>query len=1016
MRSTHWTWFVTVACLATALPARGQNLVTNGDFENGIAGWGGGTSSTDTPHGGSGCLQVVDADPLSCPAAVAADLLPVSQGRAYVFEGWVRGTAVDQQTLVTLGQLDSGGNWMSGHNLDFVVTASPTWQRFRFVIRTFDALTSFVSISLRPARWTDAGELLGTAWFDDIFFGETSATTEVRGQWLTSSAGARIWRSPVEQKVRRSDLLADSAPAASELTLSAAAGEYEPFQVVIAPLQDSALTDATLTTLHGPGNATLTPAADAIREVAYIEVTDPTDHASFTGWLPDPLPVLTVPLALNVGQAQPLWITLHPAADAPAGDYTGTLTLTFADSSTLVLPVRLTVRDFALPVEHHLRTAYGLSLGTIDQYHHLAGDAAKRRAVWQRYLDDLASHRISPYNPFGDDGLGIAFTLNWPAGQTVVDPVDSSNHVLEIDDQSTSVCIGVQSALAIPIQPATDYALSWRARSDGAHDYLVSVNQFDATGHWISGHNIDLVNGGDGNWQSESAVITASQLTAQTATIKLTLYARPWTADGAGTGRTWFDDLLLVASGQSNNRITNGDLELRPEQAAVALDFTDFDAAATHALDELHFDSFSLWLPGFGWGNFTERHPGELLGYGWDTPEYQTLFNKMVRAISAHLAAKGWLDLAYTYWFDEPDPDDYDFVNFGNDLIAGAEPRLTRLMTEQFEPALVGHVDLWVPLFDLYSPTLAQQRQQTGDEVWWYVCTGPRAPYPNNFIDHPGIEHRIRPWMAWRYGVQGELYWAIDYWTESNAYPTTPQDPWADPASHYFQNNQAGNFGNGDGRLIYPPRNWADGQERIEGPTPSLRWELLREGMEDYEYLWLLKDAADRLAAAGVRPDLVTLARGLLDVPSTIFVSRTEYSDDPAPLLAQRDQIALAIEQLLAALATVTTDGGVSNDAGGGRDRVSVDAPGTDTSALDRAVADAASGDSAGHDQTGRDAGSADGASTGGDAGTSGEVGDAGCGCGATSGATTSAAVLLMWAGLALLRRRRREPRRGRCD
>jgi MYXO-CTERM domain-containing protein len=1007
MRSARWAWVVGAVWLVAPVAAHGQNLVVNGDFENGATGWSGGTAATDTPHAGTACLQVVDADSAAGPAAVTADLIAIAPGQAYLFEGWVRGSADDQQTLVTLNQYDAGRAWIPGHNMDFVVTAGVAWAQFRFVIRNFDQLTGYVGISLRPVRWTEAGELLGSAWFDDIFFGSTSVTSEVRGQWLASTAAARIWRSPVEQKVRRGDLLADSAPTASELALSAAAGEYEPLQLVIAPLQAGALTSATLTVLHGPAGASVQPTADAIREVAYVEITDPTDQASFGGWMPDPLPALTAPLALSAGQAQPLWITLHPAADAPAGDYSGTLTLDFSSGDTVAVPVRLTVRAFALPASHHLRTAYGLSLGSVDRYHNLAGNPAKRRAVWRRYLDDLAAHRISPYNPFGDDGIGVAFTLNWPASQTVLDPLDSNNHVLEIDDQSTSVCIGVQSALAIAVQPATDYALSWRARSDGSHDYLVAVDQYDATGRWISGHNIDLERSGNGNWQSESAVIAASQLTAETASIRLTLYARPWTADGAGTGRTWFDDLLLVASGRSDNLITNGDFELTPDQADVAIDFTAFDEAATLAFDQLHFDSFDLWLQGFGWGNFLEQHPGELLGYGWDTPEYQALFNKMVRAISAHLADQGWLGLAYTYWFDEPDPDDYDFVNFGNDLIGTAEPRLTRLMTEQIEPALVGHVDLWVPLFDLYSPTLAQQRQQAGDEVWWYVCTGPRAPYPNNFIDHPGIEHRIRPWMAWRYGVQGELYWAIDYWTESNAYPTTPQDPWVDPASHYFQNNVAGNFGNGDGRLIYPPRNWSDGQERIEGPTPSLRWELLREGLEDYEYLWLLKDAADRLAAAGVRPDLVTLARGLLEVPTTIFVSRTEYSDDSAPLLAQREQIAAAIEQLLAALATVPTDAGAGNDAGG-RDRAGADAPGPDANAADRSAADAMRSDSAGRDQIGSDGGGADAASASGDAGDSGEVGDAGCGCSTAGHATTFASALLVVAGLALLRRRRR--------
>ncbi|MBN2359392.1 MAG: carbohydrate binding domain-containing protein, partial [Deltaproteobacteria bacterium] len=693
----HRALTAAIAIGLTALPALApaQNLVANGDFENGSSGWSGGTAAADDPHAGSACLQVVDDSAVSSVAASTANLIPIVGGRSYLFQGWVRGAGVDQQTLVTLNQYDAGGNWISGHNLDFVVTTGLAWTQFRFVIRNFSALTGQIRISLRPARWTESGDLLGTAWFDDVYFGETSEIAVVRGEWLVNSGPIRLWRSPVEQKVRRADS-PTAATHASELQASAARGEYEPLQIVIAPQQNDTLTGAALSTLSGPGGATIAPASDAIREVAYVEVTDPTDHASFIGWLPDPLPALAPPLAVTTGQAQPLWITVRPAADSPAGDYTGTLDLTFAGGTSLAVPVRLTVRDFTLPAEHHLRTAYGLSLGTIDRYHHLGGDPAKRRTVWRRYLDDLAAHRISPYSPFGDDGFGVSFTLNWPPGQIAVDPEDVSNRALEIDDQSTSVCVGVQSALSIAVQPATDYLLSWRARTDGTHDYLVSLNQYDATGHWISGHNLDHVRSGDGTWQSDSATIGAGQITAQTARVKLTLYARPWTPGGEGTGRTWFDDLAFTVSGQGQNLVANGDFESPPEQADVVVDFTGFDDAASLAFDTLHFDSFRLPLSGFGGGSFQESHPGEILGFTWDTPEYQTLFNKMLRAITGHLAERGWLDLAYTYWFDEPEPDDYAFVNYGNDLIASADSRLTRLLTEQFEPALIGHVDLWV--------------------------------------------------------------------------------------------------------------------------------------------------------------------------------------------------------------------------------------------------------------------------------------------------------------------------------
>ncbi len=36
------------------------------------------------------------------------------------------------------------------------------------------------------------------------------------------------------------------------------------------------------------------------------------------------------------------------------------------------------------------------------------------------------------------------------------------------------------------------------------------------------------------------------------------------------------------------------------------------------------------------------------------------------------------------------------------------------------------------------------------------------------------------------------------------------------------------------------------GQPNVDGPVSSIRFELLREGIEDYEYLWMLKDLGDK--------------------------------------------------------------------------------------------------------------------------------------------------------------------------
>jgi len=106
-------------------------------------------------------------------------------------------------------------------------------------------------------------------------------------------------------------------------------------------------------------------------------------------------------------------------------------------------------------------------------------------------------------------------------------------------------------------------------------------------------------------------------------------------------------------------------------------------------------------------------------------------------------------------------------------------------------------------------------------------------------------------------------------------------------------------YGNGDGRLIYPPRKWKDGQTRIEGPTPSIRWELIYKGIVDYEYFWMLRQAVKELEEQNIDPKLAKRGRKLLNIPKEIVSSRKMYTDDPLRLMAYREQVARTLEIIL---------------------------------------------------------------------------------------------------------------------
>jgi hypothetical protein len=344
--------------------------------------------------------------------------------------------------------------------------------------------------------------------------------------------------------------------------------------------------------------------------------------------------------------------------------------------------------------------------------------------------------------------------------------------------------------------------------------------------------------------------------------------------------------------------------EAKPPRAEF--DFTAFDRAFSRAVEDFRFTGYRLPVHGMGGGTFHSRQDPELAGFTENTPEYQALFANYVSQLEQHLREKNWLDKAYVYWFDEPDPKDYEFVTRGMERLQRHAPGLRKMLTEEPNDALAAPVDIWCPISNQYEPAAAERHRARGERFWWYVCTGPKAPYCTLFIDHPATELRVWLWQTWQRKVAGILVWESNYWTSSAAFPDAPQDPYADPmgyVSGYSTPRGVKRYwGNGDGRFIYPPRAarvpGAEGEQPVlAGPVSSIRWEMLREGIEDYEMLYLLRERLE--ARRGQLPaDAVARYESLLVVPESITKDMTRFTTDPRPILQRRAEIAAAIESL----------------------------------------------------------------------------------------------------------------------
>jgi hypothetical protein len=182
-----------------------------------------------------------------------------------------------------------------------------------------------------------------------------------------AASGLVVWAFGAMERIHPTS----AAGATADVHVSAARGEYEPFQVGIraegSPLSN---VDVTVTALAGPGGATISSANLTLYREHFVEVKH---HSPYWGgpvqplkgrWFPDALipfvdpstgqppvggTIPAAPFDVEVGHAQPIWVDVLVPRDAVAGDYSGTYAVT-SDQGSAGGEIHLTVWDFTLPV------------------------------------------------------------------------------------------------------------------------------------------------------------------------------------------------------------------------------------------------------------------------------------------------------------------------------------------------------------------------------------------------------------------------------------------------------------------------------------------------------------------------------------------------------------------------------------------------------------------------------------------------------------------------------------------
>ena len=322
--------------------------------------------------------------------------------------------------------------------------------------------------------------------------------------------------------------------------------------------------------------------------------------------------------------------------------------------------------------------------------------------------------------------------------------------------------------------------------------------------------------------------------------------------------------------------------DARIEDGQVVCDFASLDARVEWVLERLHFNAFFLG-PCFGGGTSEgwEAH-SQWLGLEPLSEDFRRHFPEYMRQVAQHLRARGWLDKAYLYLWDEPEQDYFDQVVALQQLALQGDPGLK--IWETTSPSyreFWGVVKAWSVPFGrpYFDEEAVEARRQAGEEIWVYNIPAT--------LEAPPQLHRLWFWQAARYGAIGAQLWnttfyhGIDPWQE-----ITPQ-PYPvgrGRTSLYY-------YDAGDAILLYPnPAGAAP-------PLASLRLKLLQKGIDDFEYLSLLQtrleEAARKRGARDPHAEAQTRTRA---VAGRLVRDINSFVLDYAELEKVRAQLAAEIE------------------------------------------------------------------------------------------------------------------------
>ena len=247
---------------------------------------------------------------------------------------------------------------------------------------------------------------------------------------------------------------------------------------------------------------------------------------------------------------------------------------------------------------------------------------------------------------------------------------------------------------------------------------------------------------------------------------------------------------------------------------------------------------------------YLEQTPDTFKGeWKFLSDEWKVHFEAWLTNLAAHLKEKGWGNDEFAmYPYDEKlGTEVYEVVKLIKEIDPKIQVYVNSVGTLQEVKNISPYVDIWGPSIHSFLPNystnveekkvIVELLKEKGRFFWTYANPqGGGHPKESS----PYGDYRLAVWRAWNLGARGFGYWIYKYKTHWNSYKHGDGNNWA---VVYLADAEDA-----------PP-----GISKKEPVIAGKRWEATREGVEDYVYLYMLREAVEK---AGREADNRVLQQG----------------------------------------------------------------------------------------------------------------------------------------------------------